>query len=172
MTYSPNNYNNTTMVNTIRKRQYSKPQKSWWVRGPYQDKYYSSYLQNKHYVYSFQNNEAAKKCFQFLNEYKFRYNKYPDLCDDTYSVNSNNNVNNDETSDIYIDTDILTSIKYRCSVNNIGLMCIEHFDYQFINAPLGKGRFFNLDISGIDLIDEEELKLENQIKYYEDLMNL
>ena len=168
MVYSPNNYNNT-MVNIIRKRQVVKPQKTWWVRGPYEDKYYSSYLQNKHYIYSFQNNEVAKKCFQFLNEYKFRYNKFPDLCDETYSRNI---INNDDINDIYIDTDVLTSIIYRCSVNNIGLMCIENFDYQFINSPLGKGRFYNLDISGIDIIDNEEINLERQIKHYEELIKL
>jgi len=168
MLYTPSNSHNNTMVNTIRKRQVVRSQKSWWVRGPYEDKYYSSYLQNKHYIYSFQNNEAAKKCYQFLNEYKFRYNTYPDLSQEPHNTGI---VNTDEISDIYIDTDILTSIKYKCSVNNIGLMCIEHFDYQFINSSLGKGRFFNLDISGIDIIDDEEINLERQIKHYEELLN-
>ena len=177
MLYSPSNYKNSnnTMVKLIRKRNFAKPQKSWWVRGPYEDNYYSSYLDNKHYIYSFKNNEAATKCTKFLNEYKFRYNKYPDLVDENYiSSDMNNSTNNDDINDIYIDMDILSSIKYRCIVNNIGLLCIEHFDYQFIKSSfgLGKGKFYNLDISGIDMMEDEELDLERQIRHYDDLLNL
>ena len=167
--YNHNNYNNiqNKMVTVIRKRQLTKPSQSWWSHGPNQDRYYSSYLQDKHYLYVFQDNEVTKKCLQFLKTYNIKYDRYPDL-----SNNDSICSNNDETSEIYIDSEILMSLMYRCTVNNIGLFRVDHFDYQFNNSILGKGSSYNIDISGLDLIEDEELNINRQIKHYKYLMDL
>lgn len=170
MIHSLNNNNN--IITVIRKRQLTKPQKSWWVQGPHQDRYYSSYILKKHYIYSFKNPEVAKKCVKFLNEYKFKYNRYPDLSNDNNKISTNN----DEDSEIYIDSDIQMSLKYRCSVNNIGLMYIEHFDYKFSKESpysiLGGNNYYNLDISGVDLLEDDIFNNKRQIEHYEYLLDL
>jgi hypothetical protein len=137
------NKKDMNMVHIIRKKELKQA-----------DTYYTSVLQNKHYIYSFTNTETAKKCVQFLKHYRLKNNKYPDV----YGNNGYEEIGHKQPileNDIYIDIDIISALKTRCIDNNIGLMAINEFDYIYLDFFLNQRNVFNLSISGVDLLEGE-----------------
>jgi hypothetical protein len=117
-------------------------------------KYYSSLLnENKQYIYSFTCNEACNRCFQFLKSYKNHYNRYPDL-----AINSKiKKIKSEDNVDIYIGYEILDEFKERCLINNIGLLGINNFEYTYVDNLLNTKNIFDLSISAVDLLENEEI---------------
>ena len=178
---TPNNYKDgpniakqDNIIHVIRKTNISSIQKSWWSPRTREDNYYSSFLQDKHFIYSFTDSESAKRCLEFLNEYKSKYNGYPDLHKNKFTENNTNNftepiVDNDI---VYIEQDILMSLKYRCQVNNASLLLINKFDYTFSDTFLIHRNFFDLNISGIDILENEPINYDVQVEHYNYLIEM
>ena len=155
---------NPTVVNIIRNTQ--NKNSNWWLGKPGEDRYYSSFIENKHYIYSFTNPESARKCLQFLKEYNAKYGFYPDLYGDTSGCKPPN-------GEIYIDAEILDSLSYRCMVNSASLFGISEFDYTFVDSFMGQKNVFNLSISGIDLLEQNDNQFDKdlQIEHFNYLMD-
>jgi len=125
-------------------------------------KYYSSLLGgDKQYIYSFTSKNLSNKCYDFLKSYKLRYNRYPDL-----NVNSKmKKISND--IDISIEIEILNDFKGYCLINNVGLISIDKFDYTFIDNISKRKDIYNLSISAIDLLENEEVSKKDYINNLE-----
>ena len=140
---------------------------NWWeLPGVDTDTYYSGVLHGKQHICSFVDETAAKNCLSFLKKYKVLNNTYPNPYEKDISLSKKDN------GDIYIDIDTIFSLKTRCLLNNIGLMGISTFEYTFCETFLDKKNVFNLTISGIDLLEEQELDNTTQIDHLNYLMEL
>ena len=134
--------------------------------------YYSSVLQNKHYIYSFTSNETAKKCVNFLKHYRLKNNKYPDVYGNNHELILEDCKQPILENDIYIDIDTISSLKTRCMINNIGLIAINEFDYIYLDFFLNQRNVFNLNISGIDLLEGEEIDYNKQLEHLKYLIKI
>ena len=152
--------------NLIKLIKTTPPRHSWWLPGTKPEMYYSSLLNDKHFIYSFLNEKSAERCVCFLNKYKQINNDYP-------NINVNDKLTKNYTSDleIYIEDESIHSIKYKCSVNNANLAGITYFDYTFVDSFLGKKNVFNLSISAVDLLENEKYDKEKQILHFNYLLN-
>jgi hypothetical protein len=139
-------------IHVIRQKEILK--QNWWSLGPHQDRYYSSYLDGKHYIYSFTTFECATKCLQFLQEYQLKYNKYPDLDKPV--------LNKEKSKEIYVEPDTIGSLKNRCLMNGIGLFLINDCDYSR----------FNLEISGVDVLENVSLDKTDHLEHLNYLMEM
>ena len=173
MIKTPNNFKThvknrrgINIVNVIRKKEFIHPQQNWWKPGKIEDTYYSSVLEDRHYIYAFTRQTAAERCFQFLKYYRLKNNKYPDL----YGKNETSLYTTQE-EDIYIDSDTIHALKERCLVNNIGLLAIHEFDYTFVDYYLGQRNVFDLSFSAVDMLEDEILDHEKQIEHFNYLMD-
>ena len=129
---------------------------TWW--SPDKNKYYSSLLNDKQFIYSFLNERSADNCLNFIKKYKKLNGIYPNLTE-----NSNNNTCSLPDDELFIDDELLKGLKSRCLINNIGLIGISHFDYTFIDSFFGKKNVFNLNISAVDLLENEEIDIDHQV---------
>jgi len=132
------------------------------------DTYYSNVLEERHFIYSFLNKNAVHNCYAFLKKFKEVKGSYPDLYDNNSMINLQKAKLN---SEIYIDTDTLYSVKYRCLLNNIGLFGITDFDYDYLGTFLNQKDVFNLSVSGIDLLEGEELDYPTKIDHLNYLLD-
>ena len=73
------------------------------------------------------------------------------------------NKNTDENCLVYIDEEYLEGLKQRCLLNGIGLIGISNFEYTFIDHFLTKKNVFNLNVSAIDLLENENINCDQQI---------
>ena len=130
-----------------------KHKASWWKPQPGHDKFYSSMLDDKQYIYSFLDSEAAVNCCSFLEKYREVHKRYPTLLE-SKTVKYNN-----DPSDysIYLEDETLESLKIKCLLNGIGLMGITSFKYTCLNNS------FDLNISSINLLESEEVSISEQI---------
>jgi len=146
--------NHPVKIKVIRKK--DNYQKSWWSLNLVQDKYYSSLINDKHYIYSFTDEDVAEKCKNFIEHYKKINNRYPDL---------SNSIINDPSDnfDIYLEDEILESMKERCLINGIGLINIIYFNYTYSKTFLQYNNVFNLNISAIDILENETYDYNRQI---------
>ena len=151
-------------VYIIRKKHIVQNYTYWTKPEIEQDTYFSNILEEKHYVYSFLNPNAVHRCYAFLKKFKEIKGTYPDLYDGL-------TFNKEKEGDIYIETDTLYALKYRCLLNNIGLMGLTTFDYTYCETFLGKKDVFNLTISGIDLLEDEKLDYPTQIDHLNYLLD-
>jgi hypothetical protein len=62
-------------------------------------------------------------------------------------------------------------MKYRCLVNNIGLIGISSFEYTFYDQELNKKNIFDLNISSIDLLSEEKQENNKVIENLNELLD-
>ena len=154
-------------TNVIRKKNLIRTQKAWWSPVTKEDTYYSSFIDDTHYIYSFNNLKSAERCFEFVKDYYSQYNRYPDLYDST-----NIRQNMYDNDDIFINEEGLESLKYRCMVNNANLLGIDVFDYEFSGSFSKYRKVFSIDISGVDLLENEEFKKERQVKHFEYLIQI
>lgn len=138
---------------------------SWWSNDPNTDLYYSSLLNDKHYIYSFLNEESAQNCIRFLNKYKQINNNYPNI-----SMKDKLIKNRTDDFEIYIQDESFYSIKYNCMVNSANLAGILYFDYTFVDSFLGKKNVFNLSVSSVDLLENEEYNQHRQITHFNYLL--
>jgi hypothetical protein len=127
---------------------------NWWKNDA--DPYYTSFLNDKQYLYSFLTTDAAYKCMDFLKKYKQLNDRYPGL-----HIN-HKPVKQCEKTDygIYVDEQFYWAIKQNCLLNGVSLIGIKSFDYTLIDSFMGKRNIFNLDISAIDLLEDEELEMD------------
>jgi len=147
---------NRNIVYVIRKK--NIPQMSWWKNNS--DTYYSSVLNDKRSIYAFFSNESAINCLSFINKYKFINNKYP----------SDTLVGIDDPGELYIDIDTVFYLQNRCLLNRIGLTGIKTFDYTYCKTFLDKKNVFNLTVSGIDLLQDNDLGMANYIDHLNNLI--
>jgi hypothetical protein len=138
-------------IKVIRK----KDNYSWWAPKYGQGKYYSTTLDDKQYICSFIDNESSNKFKKFIDHYKAVNNRYPNILDE-------NELNNDSDNfEVYIEDEILDLMKERCLLNGVSLIGIVDFDYTFtknVNFSV-----FNLNISAIDLLENESTDNDRQI---------
>ena len=131
----------------------------WWSPRHGKDKFYSSIVNEKQYIYSFLSTTAANRCYAFLKKYKEVNGRYPDL----NGSHSKLNKNTDENCLVYIDEEYLEGLKQRCLLNGIGLIGISNFEYTFIDHFLTKKNVFNLNVSAVDLLENENINCDQQI---------
>jgi len=133
----------------------------WWSPKHGKDKFYSSIINEKQYIYSFLSATAANKCHSFLKKYKEINGKYPDL-NGSQSKLKLSKVEDDNFI-IYIDEEFLEGLKQRCLLNGVGLIGVSNFEYTFIESLLNKKNVFNLSISAVDLLENENINCDKQI---------
>jgi len=120
-------------------------------------RYYTGYLDNKHYLYSFINNTAADECAYFLGTYKSRYGRFPDINESKYieirdplifelnrkpllSIIEEELIVSDENTDDLIEM---------CSDIGLGLLLIHNFDFKLSSKRI------DIKFSARNLIPEE-----------------
>jgi hypothetical protein len=151
------------VLKLIRKKEIIRD--SWWTPEYGGDKYYSSIFHDKQYIYSFLTNESAETCEKFLKKYKSIHNRYPDLLPNK-SFKKIDNMN-----DIYIDEETIYAMKTRCLINNVGLIGISRFEYTFIDSFFGQKNVFNLHISAVDLLENDDINQEQRIDHLNYLLD-
>ena len=52
----------------------------------------------------------------------------------------------------------MEGLKKRCLLNGIGLIGISEFEYNFVETFVGAKNIFNLNLSAVDLLQNEECK--------------
>jgi hypothetical protein len=144
------------LVKVIRQRKLNEPSKSWWDIES--NNYYSSLLYDKQYIYSFLTHNAAQNCLNFLEEYKKKNKFYPDL-------NPYSKLNKIDTTNIgiYIHEEPIHGLKHRCLTNGVGLIGISEFEYNFVETFVGSKNIFNLHLSAVDLLENEECEIIEHI---------
>jgi len=157
------------IVKVIRKKQNNFPETPWWSPTHDSDRYYSSMLNDKQYIYSFLTPSSALNCFNFLKKFKEINKRYPDLSDGTKIRVKDTMQNN---FDIYMHDETIWAIKDKCLTNNIGLVGITYFDYTFVESFLGQKNVFNLSISAVDLLENETIDKEKQIEHFNYLLDI
>jgi hypothetical protein len=140
----------------------------WWSMAPKDDRYYSSMLNDKQYIYSFLTPASAENCLSFLKKFKEVNKRYPDLSDERLKIRKPNQ----SDFNIYIQDETIWSLKERCLCNNIGLVGITFFEYTYVDSFLGQKNVFNLSISAIDLLENESLDKEGQIEHFNYLLDI
>ena len=138
-------------IKVIRK----KDNYSWWAPTQGQGKYYSTILEDKQYICSFIDNECSNKFKKFIDHYRSVNNRYPNI------LNENELNNDSDNFEVYIEDEILDLMKERCLLNGVSLIGIVDFDYTFtknVNFSV-----FNLNISAIDLLENESTDNDRQI---------
>jgi hypothetical protein len=153
------------ILTVIRKRNEVTKYVSWWTPEKNKDTYYSSVLNDKQCIYSFLNTKSAYDCIEFLKSYKKINDTYPGL----YPLNEPGNIK--DSGEVYLETDTLYSLRNNCLLNSIGLVGIHSFDYTFYQSYLGKKNVFNLSISAVDLLEDEEIVTKKQINHLNYLLD-
>jgi hypothetical protein len=146
-------------------KQRKNHERSIWCSPGSVDKIYSSMFNDKQYIYSFLTPESSKNCFQFLKKYKEVNGHYPDLHGKKYLKDVSDDVS------IYIDDENLNVLKKKCLLNNVGLVGISDFSYSYIDSLFGKKNVFNLSISAVDLLDDENVDTDEQIEHLNYLLD-
>ena len=113
--------NRPRIIYVIRERK--GPNRSWWHNGKDQDNYYSGFLNENQYIYSFLNRSCAEKCVVFLKDYKRANGRYPDLSGNNHSIARSGDLQ------LYVDEEFHWSIKTKCLLNSTGLIGVKNFDY-------------------------------------------
>jgi hypothetical protein len=90
--------------------------------------YYTSLINNKHYLYSFKNAGIASKCVSFLSDYKRRYNMYPPINNEEYvPIKIISKKTTDE--DLHISTEYVNNLLTLCGTTNMELLILNNFNY-------------------------------------------
>lgn len=147
--------NRPRIIYVIRERK--GPNRSWWHHGKDQDNYYSGFLNENQYIYSFLNRSCAEKCMVFLKDYKRANGRYPDL------TGNNQLIGHSGDLQIYVDEEFHWSIKNKCLLNSTGLMGIKDFEYTNLT---GKNTF-NFE----DLLQNERFDETQRIKHLNYLLD-
>jgi len=145
------------LVKVIRQRYLNESSKNWWDIE--NNNYYSSLLYDKHCIYSFLTHHSAENCLNFLEEYKKKNKFYPGL--NPYS--KLNKINNTTDTSIYIDYERTDALKQRCLINGVGLIGISEFEYNFVKSFVSAKNIFNLHLSAVDLLENEECEIIEHI---------
>jgi hypothetical protein len=152
------------VVKVIKKRPPPTGERSIWCSPEYRDKMYSSMFNEKQFIYSFLTHEPSIKCIQFLNKYKQVNGHYPDLHGKHIKRKNDN-------GELYIGYENLKDLKKKCLLNGVGLIGISDFGYTYIDSFLGQKNVFNLNISAIDLLEDEVLDHNEQIENFNYLLD-
>ena len=100
-------------------------------------RYYSAFINERQHVYSFLHTDSAKRCSQFLAEFKHKYNKFPILDENTLNHVSLKSVvpikrtpvDSILSNELYIQEIEIEDLRMRCLTFNIGLIGIDNFDF-------------------------------------------
>jgi hypothetical protein len=139
---------------------------NWWNSSNDADTFYSSILNEKHYICCFYDNKNAEKCMEFLKKYKKINNRYPELHGNKKALHYI-----EQNEQLYIDIQSVHFMKSKCLLNNIGLIAITDFDYTYIDRTLGQRNVFDVNISTVDLLDCELLGPEQYIDHLNYLLD-
>jgi hypothetical protein len=146
------------MVKVIRKLEIAR--ESWWSPEYGGDKYYSSFFNDKQYIYSFFTEQSAQRCNEFLHKYKSVYHRYPDLQGNKLMYK---HASVHDLTRTYVDDETLSAITTRCLLNGVGLIGISSFDYSYLDSFFGQKNVFNLQISAVDLLENQNIDLVQQV---------
>jgi len=150
----------THTVRVIRKKETLKKNTSWWYPEKNIDKYYSSFLNDDHYIYSFLTTHSAENCIKFLKKYKSVNNFYPDIELKSFVAPSR-----EVDYGLYIEEETVYNIKKKCFLNNIGIIAITDFEYIH-TTNLGCPGIFNICICGVDLLEDQQFDTEIQKEHF------
>jgi hypothetical protein len=153
------------IVKVIRQRK-TNTLTNWWNSSNDADTFYSSILNEKQYICCFYNNKNAEKCMEFLKKYKEINHRYPDLHGNKKALHYI-----EQNEELYIDIQSVHFMKSKCLLNNIGLIAITNFDYNYIERILGQRNVFDINISTIDLLDSELLGKDKYIDHLNYLLD-
>lgn len=156
---------NINIVKVIRKKKVYNGEQSWWAPKLETDKYYSSILNEKHYIYSFLNSYAARNCYSFLHKFKEVNKKYPENIINT-KENVKENNENVQPNCIYIEDESLEKLKRQCALNGIYLLGISKFEYTYEESGYLKKNIFNITM------EASELKTDKEFSYIDQINNL
>ena len=153
------------LVKVIRKKELYNGEHSWWAPKLETDKYYSSILNEKHFIYSFLTSYAARNCYSFLNKYKEVNKKYPENeLNNTLSTSKDQLQNVTSTSSgIYIEDESFEKLKRQCRLNGISLLGITKFEYTYEDSVYLKKNIFDITMEASEIISED-ISYADQIK--------
>jgi len=90
--------------------------------------YYTSLINNIHYLYSFKHAGIASKCVSFLSDYKRRYNMYPPINNEEYiPIKIPSKKTTDE--ELHISTENVNNLLTLCGSTNMELLILNNFNY-------------------------------------------
>ena len=98
--------------------------------------YYTSIISNKHYLYSFENRQLARKCTEFLAEYKHLYDKFPPIDSDSYitpevlEFYKRKPIEDIIREELSIGTENTDNLISTCQSLNFDLLIINSFNYK------------------------------------------
>jgi len=100
----------------------------------YGKNYYTSIVNNKHFLYSFKNKEIASNCAKFLGEYKHRYNIYPPVDNELFiptlvEHNKRRSVQEIIDNELHIITEDTNNLLSICGSTNMELLILNNFEY-------------------------------------------
>ena len=121
------------------------------------DKYYSSILNEKHYIYSFLTSYAARNCYSLLNKYKEVNKKYPENELNNKLTTSKDQLQNvtSTSSGIYIEDESFEKLKRQCGLNGISLLGITKFEYTYEDSVYLKKNIFDITMEASEIISED-----------------
>ena len=123
-------------------------------------RYYSSFIGDHQYIYSFTRDEPLQRCYNFIKDYKSRHKKYPPA--EIYSMRLSMRPENDF---VHAEVENVEVLKRRCLMYNVGLMEIEKFEYSFRNG------LFHVDISAEDILPDVSLQERKNLLNYALILN-
>ena len=121
------------------------------ILGNNRKNYYTSIISDKHYLYSFENRQLARKCTEFLGEYKHRYDKFPPIDSDSYTTPEliefykRTPIEDIIRAELSIGVENTNNLISTCQSLNLDLLIISSFNYKLnINK-------IDLDFSAINV---------------------
>lgn len=110
-------------------------------------RYYTSFIGDRQYVYSFKNYQDAEMCRDFLIRHKKKYSIYPSInCGQKAKKVLKDPV---EDYDIIIDEEPADVFETMCMLNNVGIAEIKYFNYTYDNYK------FSIHLSTSNLIETD-----------------
>jgi len=124
-------------------------------------KYYSSFIRDRQYIYSFIHDEPLRNCAKFVSEYKRYYKKYPPI--DNLSLRLQ--TKHEKYDDVHIEVADTEVLQRHCLMYNVGLLSIKKFEYSH-----GNGLFY-VDISADNILPLINIKERKNLLNYALLLN-
>ena len=110
-------------------------------------RYYTSFIGDRQFVYSFKNPRHAEMCRDFLLEHKKRYSIYPSInCGEKPKKVIKDPV---EDYDIIIEEEPADVFETMCMLNNLSIAEIKYFNYTQDNSK------FTINLTTSRLIDTD-----------------
>jgi hypothetical protein len=136
------------------------PQKVNVILNKKNNTYYTSLIDNKHYLLSFRNKEIASNCASFLAEYKHRYNMFPPINSENFKpteiLDIDERIPVDEiiTKDLRIVPEYTNYLLTLCNSLSLELLILNDFKYRITQDTTDIDfSAYNLKIEDLDISD-------------------